>query len=83
MFALFEARWAAARAGRPCRHLDVRTAAALAAAGLLTACMPATAPLAGHDPADPTAQVAGSGYRSTIAPYASLRPASPAPQPDR
>jgi hypothetical protein len=49
------------------------TAAALALAG----CMPATVPLVGADPADPGAKVAGVGYRSTVAPYSSLRPAVP------
>lgn len=49
----------------------------------LSGCMPATAPLAGADPADPAAGVAPVGYRSTIAPYASLRPAMPAPWRER
>jgi hypothetical protein len=43
----------------------------------LGGCMPTTAPLAGADPADPGARVAGVGYRSTIAPYASRRPTAP------
>jgi len=55
------------------RTLAGLTAAALALAG----CMPATVPLVGADPADPGAKVAGVGYRSTIAPYSSLRPAVP------
>jgi hypothetical protein len=48
-------------------------------AGVLTlgGCLPTTAPLAGADPADPSARVAGVGYRSTVAPYTSLRPVSP------
>ena len=55
-----------------------RTFAALIAAALtLAACMPATVPLAGPDPADPGAKVAGVGYRSTVAPYTSLRPTAP------
>jgi hypothetical protein len=55
-----------------------RTAAGLAVAALvLGACTPTTAPLAGADPADPNARVAGVGYRSTIAPYNSLRPTAP------
>lgn len=33
--------------------------------------------LVGADPADPAAKVAGVGYQSTIAPYASLRPTTP------
>ena len=43
----------------------------------LGGCLPATVPLAGADPADPGAKVAGAGYRSTIAPYNSLRPTAP------
>lgn len=52
-------------------------------AGLTTAaltlggCIPATVPLVGADPADHGAKVAGVGYRSTVAPYSSLRPAVP------
>ena len=57
-----------------------RIPAAVAAAALtLGGCLPTTAPLIGADPADPGAKVAGVGYRSTIAPYSSLRPAAPAP----
>lgn len=36
-----------------------------------------TVPLVGADPSDPRARVANVGYRSTIAPYVSLRPTSP------
>jgi len=43
----------------------------------LQGCMPQTVPLASADPADPGAKVAGVGYRSTIAPYTSLRPTAP------
>jgi hypothetical protein len=43
----------------------------------LGACVPTAVPLAGADPADPGAKVAGVGYRSTIAPYTSLRPTAP------
>ena len=61
-----------------------RTPAAIAAiAASLAGCMPATTPLAGADPADPSAKVASVGYRSTTAPYTSLRPASPAPWRER
>jgi len=42
----------------------------------LSGCMPATTQVAG---ADPAAKVAPVGYRSTIAPYTGLRPATPAP----
>jgi hypothetical protein len=43
----------------------------------LGGCMPTAVPLAGADPADPGAKVAGVEYRSTIAPYTSLRPSAP------
>jgi hypothetical protein len=50
----------------------------LAVAALtLGGCMPTTVPLAGADPADPGARVAGVGYRSTVAPYTSRRPSAP------
>jgi hypothetical protein len=49
----------------------------------LAGCMPATTAIATADPADPAAKVARVGYRSTIAPYTSLRPATPAPWRDR
>jgi len=49
----------------------------------LAGCMPATTQVATADPADPAAKVAPVGYRSTTAPYTSLRPATPAPWRDR
>ncbi len=45
----------------------------------LSGCMPAATHMASADPADPAAKAAPVGYRSTIAPYTSLRPATPAP----
>ena len=45
----------------------------------LSGCMPATTQVAAADPADPAAKVAPVVYRSTIVPYTSLRPATPAP----
>jgi hypothetical protein len=55
-----------------------RTFAGITATALtLGGCMPTTVPLAGADPADPGAKVAGVGYRSTVAPYSSLRPTAP------
>lgn len=55
-----------------------RTLAAMAVTVFaLGGCMPTAVPLAGADPADPGAKVAGVGYRSTIAPYTSLRPTAP------
>lgn len=66
--------------GRHCRFNWVLLAfAALAMSG----CMPATTHVAGADPADPATKVARLGYRSTVAPYTSLRPATPAPWRDR
>jgi hypothetical protein len=57
-----------------------RTLAGMAVTALtLGGCMAATVPLAGADPADPGAKVAGVGYRSTVAPYTSLRPTAPSP----
>ncbi|WP_439364539.1 hypothetical protein ACNJYD_33395 [Bradyrhizobium sp. DASA03005] len=53
------------------------------AATVLSGCMPATTQIASADPADPAAKVAPIGYRSTTAPYTSLRPATPAPWRDR
>jgi hypothetical protein len=81
MFAQFGAKFAAVRAARENyfrSNLGALTALA-AAAAVLSACMPASVPLAGKDPADPSAKVARLGYRSTIAPYTSMRPSTPAP----
>ena len=80
MFALFGAKFAAADAARgPHYTFNLRASAAIVAAGLLLACLPASVARAGHDPADPAARVAAVRYRSTIAPYTSLRPSTPAP----
>jgi hypothetical protein len=82
MLTLSGAKSAAASAarGRHFRfHLPLLAAIALALSG----CMPAATQLAGADPADPAAKVARVGYRSTIAPYTSLRPATPGPWRDR
>ena len=55
-----------------------RSLAGMAVTALtLGGCMPTAVPLAGAHPADPGAKVAGVGYRSTIAPYTSLRPTAP------
>jgi hypothetical protein len=53
--------------------------AIMAVAMLLPGCNPTTTQPAAWDPADPAAPVRGVGYRSTIAPYTSLRPVTPAP----
>ena len=79
MFAQLGAGFAAAHSvGEKRSDIRSRTLAGLAAAALtLAGCMPATVPLVGADPADPGAKVAGVGYRSTVAPYSSLRPVFP------
>lgn len=87
MTTLFEARPAAVQSARS-RLVGFQwpvLAAILAAIAIaLSGCMPATtAPLAQADPADPAAPVKRVGYRSTIAPYSSLRPATPAPWRER
>jgi hypothetical protein len=43
----------------------------------LVGCIPTGGTLVGPDPADPSARVAAVGYRSTVAPYTSLRPTTP------
>jgi hypothetical protein len=55
----------------------------MAMAVAATGCTPATTRVAGADPADPTARVAGVGYRSTVAPYTAIRPSTPAPWRER
>ena len=74
----------ATRRGRRTQlYFLTRTAAVLAAA-LLAGCMSdgRQTVAAGH-PAEPSARTAGVGYRSTIAPYDSLRPATPLPWRER
>jgi hypothetical protein len=55
--------------------------AAIAAVALASACSidPPPGPVAGRDPSDPRARVPAVSYRSTVAPYESLRPVEPAP----
>ncbi|MGX9391839.1 hypothetical protein ACWX0K_00355 [Nitrobacteraceae bacterium UC4446_H13] len=54
------------------------TFAVLAVAAMaLGGCAAPTVPLVGADPADPGTKVASVGYRSTVAPYVSLRPTTP------
>jgi hypothetical protein len=61
-----------------------RMAAATVAAVSLAGCMSDERPVAlAGDPANPAAGRAGVGYRSTIAPYTSLRPSTPAPWRER
>ena len=55
-----------------------RMAAAIVAAAPLAGCMADGRPVAvAADPANPSAGPASVGYRSTIAPYSSLRPSTP------
>jgi hypothetical protein len=80
MLAQFGAKFAAVGsvAARLFRRRYAVLAAVSAAALALGGCLPTTAPLAGADPADYGVAVAGVGYRSTVAPYSSRRPAAPA-----
>jgi len=79
MFARFVTQPAAVRSARGRRlRFRFRTLAASAAmAACLGGCTPATVPLAGADPAEPSAKVAPIGYGSTIAPYTPMRPSTP------
>ena len=82
MLTLSGAKFAAASAARG-RHFRLKWPLLAVLALALSGCMPATTQIAGADPADPAAKVARVGYRSTIAPYTSLRPATPGPWRDR
>lgn len=85
MFALFEVTFAAVvLACRPSCKFNLRTPAAMSVvAGLLSACASGAVPLVGKNPADPATRVAAVDYRSTIAPYTSMRPSTPAPWRER
>ncbi|UWU75331.1 hypothetical protein N2603_35625 [Bradyrhizobium huanghuaihaiense] len=82
MLALSGAKSAAASAVGG-RHFRFNWLLPAFAALALSGCMSVTTQFASADPADPAAKVARVGYRSTIAPYTSLRPATPAPWRDR
>lgn len=79
MLAQLGAELAAVRpvVGRPSTIKTIGIGLVAAGALVLGGCRALSPPGAGHDPADPGARVAGVGYRSTVAPYASLRPATP------
>jgi hypothetical protein len=85
MSAQFGAKFAAVRPASDRRFtfnlaIDaIFVVAAISASG----CTPATTHFAEADPANPAARVAGVGYRSTIAPYSSMRPSTPAPWRER
>lgn len=76
MLTLLGAKSASASAARG--HFRFNWPLLAAATLALSGCMPATTSGAGADPADPAAKVARVAYRSTVAPYTSLRPAAPA-----
>jgi len=82
MLTLSGAKSAAASAAQA-RHFRFYGPLLAVIALALSGCMPATTQVAGADPADPAAKVAPAGYRSTIAPYTGLRPATPVPWRDR
>ena len=79
MFAQVGAKLAAVRSvvGRAIDTRKAASAAIIAGSLALGGCLPTTAPLAGADPADPSARVAGVRYRSTVVPYTTLRPVAP------
>ena len=81
MFAQLGAILAAVRSAvKTILGIRFRTLAGMAVTVLtLGGCLPTAVPLAGADPADPGARVAGVSYRSTVAPYTRLRPAAPSP----
>lgn len=79
MFAQFEVNVAAVQSAVPRfrRGRFLALVSTAVTAFVLAGCAQPALPLAGADPADPTAKVAGVGYRSTVAPYTSLRPTAP------
>ncbi|PAY04071.1 MULTISPECIES: hypothetical protein [Bradyrhizobium] len=87
MFSFLGARLAAVATQRGRRALPTfvsRMAAAIVAPALLAGCVTDARPVAvAGDPANPSARTAAVGYRSTIAPYDSLRPSTPLPWRER
>ncbi|PDT74804.1 hypothetical protein [Bradyrhizobium sp. C9] len=74
----------AARLGLRAQSILLSRIAAVVAAASLAGCMADGRPVAiAGDPANPSARTASVGYRSTIAPYESLRPATPLPWRER
>jgi len=90
MSAHFGARFAAVDTAGG-RHSSIKSAMSAAVVAFavvsltigIAGCTPATTRVASADPADPGVRPAGVGYRSTIAPYTSLRPSTPAPWRER
>jgi hypothetical protein len=59
-------------------HRAARICATMFCMAALSACSGPGGPIvSGYDPSDPHAPIAGVGYRSTIAPYESMRPVAP------
>lgn len=80
MFSQFGANLAAVySAACRCYRKKLKFAGALALLALGGSISGCAAPIAlsGQDPASPDAKVAAVGYRSTVAPYTSLRPTVP------
>lgn len=75
MFSRSSARLAAIAAA--CEYRRFLTFGALLAATMLGGCQAAAPAVASADPADPSVSVSRVAYRSTIAPYSSLRPTVP------
>jgi hypothetical protein len=63
--------------GKNRRVLRVAPGATLVLTGLLAACAPPLAKVAGPDPADPHAAVRPVGYKPVIGSYTSQRPVDP------
>ncbi|MFB9264062.1 hypothetical protein ACFFWD_12915 [Bradyrhizobium erythrophlei] len=87
MFSQFGAKLAAVATAREQRsrfNFVSRAAVVVAATTVLAGCISESRPVtAAADPADPSVRVSGVGYRSTVAPYTSLRPSTPAPWRER
>jgi hypothetical protein len=67
----------AAASGFDRRHFRTPAWLVLATISLGGCLQTAPPPMIGADPADPSARVAGTGYRSTTAPYTRMRPTAP------
>lgn len=80
MFAQFGANFAAVHAvAREFNRKRLNLVGAITLLAVGSSVSGCAVPLAvsGRDPADPQAKVAAVGYRSTVAPYTSLRPTVP------
>ena len=80
MFSQFGANFAAVQSvAREFYQKRLNLAGAVVPLAVISAVSGCAVPIAlnGRDPADPQAKVAAVGYRSTVAPYTSLRPTAP------